>query len=64
MTDKPASPQKMLQWFKVGKPIPANATYIKSKIEKENIKEHWDHDLLPPCISWDEIEYHLYEVPL
>lgn len=55
---------KRLEWFKAGEPIPSTAKYIKSEKRKENVKVHEDNfgSFRDTYETYDEVEYHLYEV--
>jgi hypothetical protein len=55
---------KTLKWFKAGEPIPNDAKFVKSKVVRENIEHHHEHDMLPDTVTWDSVEYFLYEVPI
>jgi hypothetical protein len=58
---------KELKWFRVNKPIPDDATYIKSDHKRENFREYVCdcHPMMScscPTQQWDVVEYHLYEI--
>ncbi len=55
---------KRLVWFKTGDDIPDSAVYIRSEIRRENIQYHETHPMLDDDQTWDNVEYHLYEVPM
>jgi hypothetical protein len=56
-----------LEWFKVGDEIPKGSRWIRWEMRRENVKRHRREGFSPlddgeDWETWDNVEYHLYEV--